>query len=243
MNIHSMIRTWVIVFLLTPTAISEAGVIVDYNMDTLSGSPTTVTAASSATGVTPLLMSVGDGLTPIYVAGPPNYFGANGWDTDQPNDYMEFGFSVQPGYVAAITQVSMTIQSALSGPEVLGMYLITDLSAAPVLLTTITFGAGTLKQEWSPVVSIPTVTSFARVRIREIGNKRVENGFPPGAGSIRLFNTSGTNIQVLGDVSFASVPEPAHSAVVLIGILAYLRRRQRSRSISTALLTNDGQSI
>lgn len=239
MNTRSVIRVGMVIFLATSAAISEAGIIVDYNMDALSGSPTSVTAASSAAGVTPLLMSAGDGLMPISVDGPPNYFGANGWDTDQPDDYIEFGFSVQPGYVAAVTQVSMTIQSALSGPEVLGMYLITDFSAAPVLLSSITFDAGSLKQEWSPVVSIPTITTFARIRLMEIGNKRVENGFPPGAGSIRLFNTSGTNIQVLGNVSFASVPEPTHGAIVVIGLLACLRRRQRA---GTALVPEENKA-
>lgn len=240
MNTHSVIRTVMIVLLAAPSAISEAGVIVDYNMDALTGSPTSVTAASSATGVTPLLMSVGDGLTPISVVGPPNYFGANGWDTDQPDDYMEFGFSVQPGYVASLTQISLSILTRPSGPKEIGLYLMTGGSGSPVQLSTISLASDTITA-WSTNVSLSGISSSVRLRLMEV--EPMAPSLPTGSGSLRLFNTSGTNIQVLGNVSFASVPEPAHGAVVVVGILAYLRRRHRNQRSSTALGPKENLAI
>ncbi len=226
MTFQRLTYTAIAFLFLGSTPFANAAVIVDYNIDALSGSPTSVTAASTATGVTPLSMTVGLGLTPISISGAPSYFGANGWDTVDPDDYIEFGFSVQPGYVATLTQVSLSIMTRPTGPQEIGLYLLTGTSGTPVQLNSIILSPDVITP-WVTSVSIAGLTSSARLRLTEIGNKSAANpSFPPGAGSLRLFNTSGTNIQVLGNVALATVPEPGHGLLVVAGIFAYLRRRK-----------------
>lgn len=218
--------TVVCLLLVVSSCCANAAIIVDYNIDALSGSPTSVGAASSATGVTPISLSVGLGLNPISISGSPSYFGANGWDSTDPDDYFEFGFTVQSGYVATLTQVSLSIMTRPTGPQEIGLYLLTGTSGTPVQLSSIILASDTITP-WTTSVSISGLTSSARLRLIEVGNKSAANpSLPPGSGSLRLFNTSGTNIQVLGNVTLATVPEPSHGLLLMAGLFAWLRRRK-----------------
>jgi hypothetical protein len=211
---------------------ASGAIIVDYNMDVLSGTPTSVGAASTAPGVTGLAMTAGGGLSTISVSGPSAYFGTQGWDTSTADDFVEFGFTVQPGYVVEISQVSLSLQSRLRGPGVLGLYLSTNNFAGSTLLGTINMvGTGNdlnLVTPWVINVSVPSITTAGQLRIMEIGNQAA-NGDALGtgpAGSLRLFNTGGANVSVSGTVMLAAVPEPSHMAFVAVVAFGYLRRRK-----------------
>lgn len=210
---------------------ARGAIIVEYNMDVLSGTPTSVGAASTATGITAINMSAGAGLSTISVSGTPAYFGTNGWASNAADDFVEFGFIVQPGYVTAITQVSLSLQSRLRGPGVLGLYLSTNNFGSSTLLSTINLvGTGnnlSLITPWVISVSVSSITTAGQFRIMEIGNQAA-NGDVLGTGdggSLRLFNTAGTNISVSGTVMLATVPEPSHMAFVAVAVFGYLRRR------------------
>lgn len=234
--LHITLRRIAVVLSLLLCAPTSGAIIVDYNMDVLSGTPTSVNASSSAPGVTPLQMTAGGGLSTISVSGLPvgyfGYFGTNGWDSNTADDFVEFGFTVQSGYVASISQVSLSLQSRSSGPGVLGLYLSTNNFATSTLLDTINLvGTGnntSLVTPWIISVSVPSITTAGQLRIMEIGNLAANlNAFGTGAnGSLRLFNTAGANISVSGTVTLTAVPEPSHIAFAAVVAIGYLRRRK-----------------
>ncbi len=71
-----------------------------------------------------------------------------------------------------------------------------------------------LTTPWVVSVSVPAITTAGQLRIMEIGNQAANgDAFGTGPnGSLRLFNTSGSNISVSGTVTLAAVPEPSHMA-------------------------------
>lgn len=103
----------------------QAATIIDYNLTGApsSGPPATWPATSTASGITAQDLSRGAGIT---AAGLGNGFSADHWDTAAGsaasaatnNEYFQFGFSVNPGNIASLSQMTFSMRrSAVAAPQ------------------------------------------------------------------------------------------------------------------------------
>src|SRR3954471_20551382 len=104
----------------------QAATIIDYNLTGAPGSgtaPTTWAPTATAPGITGSNLSRGAGIDPTVLA---NGFSANNWDAAAgdvnssiaSNEYFQFGFSVNPGNAASLSQMTLSMRrSAVAAPQ------------------------------------------------------------------------------------------------------------------------------
>lgn len=118
---------------LVMSSAAHAAVVVDYYLEgATTTAPDTWSATTADPNVTPALLSRGAGIAP---AGLTNGFSSNNWDPDNfsltdaaaDNEYYEWGFTVDPGYVASLSTFDTNLRrSAINAPDHYALYYSVD---------------------------------------------------------------------------------------------------------------------
>jgi hypothetical protein len=172
----------------------------------------------------------GAGLGPLAAA---DSFNSNNWD-DEVDEFIEFGFTVLPGFTVDLTNLIIGTRSSATGPGTIGLFTSLDGFAAAV--HTIVQPSESFISSTLDLTSLPTLgPGTFSVRLIEIGDTAANGSGPTqGVGTFRLFEppSGQTTIDVHfnGDFGGAAVPEASAITVwltLLVGAcLGWTQRRR-----------------
>ncbi len=213
----------------------SAGVVVSYDMSTLSGSTASVAATSKDAHLqTATDITRGPGLT---VQSGSGVFSSGSWSTASSvnpatsTDYLDFSFTAANGYQLSLTSLTLKVAGSNTAPNTLAVYYSANGFASATLADTnktITATNNATPNNFTYTLSSVTGTSF-EFRIYGFGATGVDGtSGSSGSGSLRF-----DDIIVNGSLTATAVPEPSTYAA-LAGLAAlgagWWRRRRRPRA-------------
>lgn len=207
---------------------NAATVVVDWNFTGLAGTETSLAANSAAANVTGSAMAEGAGL--IGNSGLHS-MNARGW-SNEVTDYFSFGFSIDSGYEADLSSLSLGTRSSGSGPGTLGLFYSGD-GFTNSLYTFNQSGGSNFVYSIVDLSSLQDLTGAIEFRISQIGTVSAGGGVTGSTGTFRVANyydgANNTNFAITGDIS--PVPVPAAIWLLgsgLIGLAGVARKRKAS---------------
>jgi hypothetical protein len=212
---NSFLAITSICVLATAAGSAAADVLVGYDTSAVTGSVVNVSPSTTAPHTSGLNLTRGAGLNANSQSG---LFSSTGWDSSDASDYMSFGLAVDSGFAATLSQLTVTMRSASSGPGTIGIYYSGDGFAVP-LQSYVQDGddqAVTLD-----LSSLPSLTGTIEFRLLEVGNTRTSGtGATTSSGTFRI-----NGPVVSGAVS--AIPAPSALGLIGCGVVVGGRRRRR----------------
>lgn len=156
-----------------------------------------------------------------------NSMNTKGWDGTNPDDYIQFNFTVASGYVALLDDLWIGTRASSTGPGTMGLYSSTD-NYANVFYT---FEQdGNYQNDVIDLSFLGPISGTFSIRLYEVGNNAVNDLPTASTGTFRVtdyYAGSAYNIGISGDV--APVPVPAAAWLLgtgLIGLIGLKRKRR-----------------
>lgn len=192
--------------------------IVAWDTSGLSGSTATLGSTSNATNVTGGTLQRGAGLGAASSTGT---FSSNGFSNSDSDDYVEFSFTVDSGFLVSLADFTITTATSNTGPGTLGLYSSND-SFVSSLYTFNQSGTSSINHTID-LSSFTSVTGTMTFRIVEIGDTQADGvGSTATSGAFRV-----SELDITGTVS--AVPEPSGYAaffgLAALGFVATRRHR------------------
>lgn len=233
---------------------ARAVIVASWDLTGASGDQASQPANPGPAGFLGLPMIRGAGL----VADPQvNTFSSTGWSGSDAGDYIEFGFTVAPGYAVDLTNLILRTRSANTGPGMMGVYTSLDGFASPYFtidqssLQDVLDSDGDLDVTEFLPVSVDSTIDFSSlsdigpgnfvIRLIEVGNTQADGtGNTGGNAQFRVFEVNpsgpGGTLDVQFNGTITAVPEASASllaaAAALVAGAAVVIRARRPLSLA-----------
>jgi hypothetical protein len=184
------------------------------------------TSGAGSLNVTAADMLRGAGLIPN--AGD-NSLNSRGWASTSAADYVEFGFTVAPGFFVSLDELIIATRSSNTGPGTMGIY--TSLDAFTIPIATLVQPGDDFLDSIIDLSGLGPVMGAFTVRLLEIGNTQADAvGATTDAGTFRIVDFLGpsgfVDTQFTGTLQ-VPVPDPSTLYLLAPGLLALVLVRRR----------------
>lgn len=202
------------------SAASATEVITSYALFGATGDQVFQAPASAAAGVSGLDLTRGPGLG-ASAAG--NSFSANGWSSDQSQDYFSFGFTVDAGSSVDLESLWLGSRSSNTGPGFLGLFYSGD-GFTTSLFDFIQVGTA-FNNSIVDLSGLTGLTGTVEFRIAALNDVSANGGTISSGGTFRIGDHfDGSNFS---EVRFEGTVIPAPGAVALLGLGGLVATRRR----------------
>lgn len=199
---------------------ASAEVITSYALFGATGDQVFQAPSSAAAGVSGLDLTRGPGLG-VSAAG--NSFSANGWSSDQSQDYFSFGFSVDAGSSVNLDTLWLGSRSSNTGPGFLGLFYSGD-GFTTSLFDFIQVGTA-FNNTVIDLSGLTGLTGTVEFRIAALNDVSANGGTISAGGTFRIGDHfDGSDFS---EVRFEGTVIPAPGAVALLGLGGLVATRRR----------------
>lgn len=215
---------WFCVAVLFGAASGRADIIVQYDLDGEPGDQEFSAPATENAGISGLNMARGPGISPSSAG---DSFSSNGWDDIASDEFMSFGFSVDPLSLASLENLQITTRSSNTGPGNLGLFHSGD--GFTTSLHTFTQSGSDFLDSTVDLSSLSNLTGTQEFRIYALNDTSANGGTISAAGTFRIanFDEGGGAGGVTFNGTVSAVPEPSSFSVFGLAVLGGLTLRRR----------------
>ncbi len=215
--------TYCVFLILNGCSSLQADLLLTYNLLGIGGVPASVSPNSTSNQIVGGNLTRGSGL--IASTGGlngANSFSSTGWNSLTNQDYVSFGFQVNPGYQATIENVQFRTNAENSAPANIGLFASKDAFGTAVASFGILTGDATY---WTLNTStMQPVSGAIEFRFYAINSSSIGGGIVGENGALMFGNFAEERnaqfFQVNGTVT--AVPEPSTIAMLLTIVSIYL---------------------
>jgi hypothetical protein len=194
--------------------------IIDYDFTGQPGNQVSTAGTSSFPTITVTPVTRGAGLT---ATAANNYMAASGWVGPEATDYFTFGFTVQAGYTANLTNFIFASRSSGTGPG--NMAIRTSLDNYATNVATFDAGNAVYNNLIINLSSLGPITGSFTIRITPTSNVSANGGTTATAGTWRIGNYYDTVNYTPARIEGTVTPEPTSFILIGLGLAGLLRRR------------------
>lgn len=221
---------------LAPQARLRADFIVAYDLQGQPGTQVSTSPFEEANHTSGLLLTRGAGLVPSSGStSGTNTLGSSGWDTRAADDYVTFGFVVDPGFQATLENLQLRTGAHFTGPSQVGLFYSGDGFSTPITTFTHSVGFPNTTSVFSSQVdlsALPQMQGQVEFRLYSVSDVAAGGGAVGSQGVFFVGNfLDGRNIlkfSVSGSIT--AVPEPGSMCLLAasIGAAMFIRPRRRN---------------
>lgn len=218
-----MVRTLAVVAVAGMAASAGAQTIANWNTAGLAGNEPTLAPLTSATNVVASNVTRGSGIT-ATTAG--NSLSASGWNDLSPDDYFQFGFTVDAGFQVDLTSLVIGTRSSSTGPGSIGIFYSTDGFATSAQVATIAQPSAAFVNSSIDLSTLPNLGGTVAFRVVSLGGPSANGTTQAATGTFRITNFF--NPADSGSFGFTGtvIPTPGTAGLMVIGGLIAARRRR-----------------